>query len=341
MTTDAQAGRPGMREVAERAGVAISSVSRVLSNHPDVSQVMRNRVLDAVAALGYEPNFLAQSLRTGSTMTVGFIAGDISNPLLAHIALGSEIRLREGGYSMLLTNSLNDAALDLAHLQLLQQRRVDGLLLSVTDESDHRIVAAIGQAEPPLVLIDREIAATRPMAAVLSDHDHGTAAAVTHLIGLGHRRIALVGGSPRVRPTRERAKALRRVCRATPGVTGLVRNGAFTAEHGERATRELLTGPAPPTALIAGGNQILVGVLHCLRQLKVSVPVDLSLVTCDEVALSEFLEPELSAITRDLSALGRIGAELLLAQLAGEQPRREVLPTEFRATGSCAPMSVR
>src|SRR5580698_9918271 len=105
-------GRISMKEVAQRAGVAPSSISRVLSGHPNVSDVMRNRVTDAVAALGYEPDHLAQSLRRGATMTVGFVVGDISNPVLSENALGAETRLREAGYSMLLVNSMTDPQLD-------------------------------------------------------------------------------------------------------------------------------------------------------------------------------------------------------------------------------------
>ena len=124
-----------MREVARLAGVAMSSVSRVLSGHPDVSPAMRERVMEAVDELGYEPDLLAQSLRRATTRSVGFVVGDISNPLLAEIALGAETTLRDAGYSMLLTNSENDPALDAGHARLLLQRRVDGLLLSLAAEA--------------------------------------------------------------------------------------------------------------------------------------------------------------------------------------------------------------
>jgi LacI family transcriptional regulator len=105
-----------MREVAALAGVAMSSVSRVLSDHPDVSATMRRRVLDAVSELGYEPNLLAQSLRRQETKTIGFAVGDISNQLFAEVVAAAETRLREAGYSMLLTNSEARPALDASTL---------------------------------------------------------------------------------------------------------------------------------------------------------------------------------------------------------------------------------
>ena len=324
-----------MKEVADRAGVALSSVSRVLSGHPDVSEVMRNRVLDAVAALGYEPDQLAQSLRTGETKTIGFVVGDISNPLMSQIALGAEIELREAGYLTLLTNSVNDAALDVQHLRLLQQRRVDGLLLSLSDESNPEINAALMRTDVPGVLVDRQIVGS-PFGAVLSDHASGISEAVTLLTELGHLRIGLVNGNPRVRPSRERANALRRFLRQNREVSGTVKTAAFTPEHGYQATLELLQAEDAPTALIAGSNQILVGVLRALRELEMSIPDDISLVTCDAVPLAEFHMPPIATITRDFSVMGHTAAELLLEQLEGQPAREVVLPTGFEPTASCA-----
>lgn len=324
-----------MSEVADRAGVALSSVSRVLNGHPAVSEVMRNRVLDAAAALGYEPHLLAQSLRTGETMTIGFVVAEISNPLLSQIALGAEVRLREHGYSMILTNSINDPALEVRDLRLLRQRRVDGVLLSLSDETDARVMAALAGLDMPSVLVDRHVDGSH-LGAVLSDHASGVTAAVAHLIGLGHKRIGLVTGSPTTRPFREQATALRRACRSARGVTGVVRTGAFTSgEHGYQTTLDLLRGERAPTALIAGSNQILVGVLRALRELDVAVPDAISLIAYDAPPLAAFLTPPLTSIRRDLGAMGRTAAGLLLEQLDGRAPRTELLPLEFHPTASC------
>lgn len=329
--------RAGVKEVAERAGVAPSSVSRVLSGHPDVSMVMRNRVLDAVAALGYEPDLLAQSLRRGATMTVGFVVGDISNPLLSQIALGAEVELRAAGYSILLMNSINDAALDAAHVRLLRQRRVDGLLLSLADEGAPETLTALGASGAPYVLVDRDPAALDEASAVLSDHRAGITDTVDHLISLGHRRIGLINGNPNVRPAKERAAALRKACRNHPEVTAIVRSGAFSAEHGESATQALLSSAEPPTAIISGSNQILTGVLRALDTAGISVPSQMSLVTCDETSLAEFLDPPIATISRDTEDIGRQAARLLLDRLAGRSARTTTLPAVFQPTHSCAP----
>ena len=149
-----------MREVAEVAGVAMSSVSRVLSGHPDVSPAMRQRVLAAVEQLGYKPNLLAQSLRRQETLSVGFVVRDISNPLMAEIVKSAETRLRESRYALLLTNSESDPELDADHIRLFQQRRVDGLILSLTSETHPRTTSLLENLDIPCVLVDRDVPAS-------------------------------------------------------------------------------------------------------------------------------------------------------------------------------------
>lgn len=326
-----------MRAVAERAGVALSSVSRVLSGHPDVSLVMRNRVLDAIAALGYQPNLLARSLRQGTSNTVGFVVGDISNPLMSEIALGAETVLRHSGRSMLLVNSGGDADVDAHHIAYLAQRQVDGLLLSLADETWAPTLRALEDHGLAYVLIDREISGS---SAVLSDHSDGMTAAARHLISLGHRSIALITGPTSVRPSRERIKALRRECR-TADVSAVIRSGAFTAAHGETTARALLEQPSAPTAIIAGGNQILIGVLRAFRAMAIRVPEDISLVTCDAVPLADFHRPAIATVARDPRKMGEVAANLLLDSLDGAPASETVLPTLFVGGESCAPPKQR
>lgn len=338
----ANANRISMQEVAKRAGVAPSSVSRVLSGHPNVSDVMRNRVVDAVSALGYETDLLAQSLRRGASMTVGFVVATISNPLISEITLGAETCLRTAGYSMLLTNSMNSPTLDAEHIRLLAQRRVDGLLLSISSEDSQATMDAVNKSRVPVVLVDRELNVDREVSAVVAEHDTGIEAAVRHLVSLGHTRIALVNGPSDLRPARVRAATLRRISRHL-GVSALVRSGDFTTENGERNAHALLSETNRPTALVAGSNQILVGVLRAIRQHRLRIPDDISLVTCDEVPLAEFLVPPLATIERDHYQMGVIAAELLLESLSGSRPRVQRVPTTYIPTASVdrAPMFSR
>lgn len=186
------------------------------------------------------------------------------------------------------------------------------------------------------MLVDRGSSRIPDASAVLSDHADGMSQAVEQLLDLGHERIALVNGNPHVRPARERARVLRRLTRGRPGVTALVRQGSFTPAHGEAATSDLLGHEHPPTAVIAGGNQILTGVLRAIRAAGLRIPGDVSVITCDDVPLAEFLEPPIATISRDPKEMGRVAAELLLERLRGAEPRTVTLPTGFRATDSCA-----
>ncbi|GAB2892474.1 LacI family DNA-binding transcriptional regulator [Streptomyces mayteni] len=328
--------RVAIREVAEHAGVAVSSVSRVISGHPDVSDRMRQKVLKAIDELGYVPDLAAQSIRTGATKTVGFVISDIRNPLLAEIAHAAETRLRERGYTLLMMSSLHDPELEAEHLRRLAQHRVDGLLVSVTDERNPETAELLARAGVPIVLLDRDIAELPAASAIRFDHAAGLTEAVRHLVALGHRSIGLVGGSVHTRPSRERERALRRIVAELPGVTATVRGGDYTSEHGAAATRELLAGADRPTALIAGSNQILVGVLSALEELPHRIPADLSLVTCDDAPMAAFLRPRLATIRRDVTEFGRIGADQLLDALAGRSPRPVELPTRFDPADSCA-----
>src|SRR5262245_42739373 len=160
---------------------------------------MRRKVLAAVDQLGYEPDFLAQSMRSGATFAVGFVARDISSPLLAEIALGAERTLRGSGYYLLVLNSEGDPALDAGHIRQLEWRRVDGLLISLADEGNREAEAALAGLSVPAVLIDRELDSL-DASAVLADHSAGMDAVVSHLAGLGHRRIGLAAGPAVVRP---------------------------------------------------------------------------------------------------------------------------------------------
>jgi LacI family transcriptional regulator len=335
---DLRRKRASMSEVAQLADVAISSVSRVLSGHPDVSADMRVRVLEAVRQLEYEPDFLAQSLRRGATLSVGYVVGDISNPLMATITSGAESVLRRAGYSMLLMNSENDPMLDAAHIRFFQARRVDGMILSLASERHQETLDQLANVDVPIVVIDRDLPATHRASIARSDHRSGMRAAVSHLISLGHRRIALITGSVELWAVRERIDGMADAIRESGVQDASMRMvGSLSAEHGERSTEHLLNSHPRPTAIIAGGNQVLAGCVRALTRRGLSVPRDISLVTCDEVDLSVLHSPPIASVARDTIELGRTAADLLLERLDGGEPRTVLLPTAFTPRESCGP----
>jgi LacI family transcriptional regulator len=312
----------------------MSSVSRVLSGHPDVSPAMRTRVMAVVQELGYEPNLLASSLRRGSTMTVAFNVRDISSPVFSEIVLGAEVHLRAAGYTMLLTNSEGSAELDTAHISVFRRRRVDGLLLSLSDESDPGTLEQIHRLQVPYVLIDRELPDARAASAVLCDHAGATERVVEHLAGLGHRRIALVAGPLNVRPSRELKRSFEATC-ARVGAEATVENGAFSGQYGEEAAMRALSRRHRPTAIVSGFSQVLPGVLRAIRALHMHIPADVSLVTFDDVPMLEFVDPPIAIVSRDPRSMGREAARLLLRRLDGEPPATATIPTHFAPRASC------
>jgi LacI family transcriptional regulator len=327
----------GVKAVAELANVAISSVSRVLTDHPAVSPEMRERVLAAAAQLGYEPDLLAQGLRRGASLSIGFVVRDISNPVLAELALGAETELSRAGYSMLLANSHGDADSDAAGINLFRRRRVDGLLLSLSDEMHEPTLAAVRTFKAPIVLIDRQLGEDSAIAAVLSDHASGVREAVGRMIELGHRRIGLVTGEGRIFPMRIISRVAEEICRAA-GVDLIVESGELLADDGAAQIRRMFARDSAPTAILTSSNQILVGALHTLKDLGLRIPDDVSVITFDDIPLLDLLDPPIGVISRQPSKLGRRSANVLLDQLRGDAEKITVtVPTVFDPRGSLAP----
>lgn len=324
------ASRTGIKEVAERAGVAISSVSRVLSDHPDVSDEMRAKVMAAVDQVGYRPDFLAQSLRRRQTMSIGFVASYIGNPVLAETITGAERALRGAGYSMLITDAEGDPALDREHVEVLAHRRVDALLLSLSDERDPAVRSVLEGLDVPVVFVDRDVPAGMEAPQVRFDHRSGMREAARSLWDHGHRRIALITGGPR-RPARERRTGVEDVFKQKGGEP-IAFEGPFTVEYGTRATLQALDLQPAVTAIVAAGNLYLRGALRGLRERGLVAGRDIAVVGCDDVAVAEFHEPPIAVVTRDTTALGDLAARVILAELgvAAEVPEAErEMPTEF------------
>jgi LacI family transcriptional regulator len=331
-----------IRDVAKQAGVAISSVSRVLSNHPHVSDELRSRVEAAARELGYRPNYVAHSLRRGNTLSAGFLVGTISNPIIADISASASDVLASYGYATLLVCSENDPVTDVDYLHFLAQRQVSGLIVSsAADGPDDRLRALLGELGLPAVMLDRRRQPAPHVSAVLSDHRQGMQSAVAHLLAQGHRRVALVGGLEHFDPAAARLAGYLHGFQAaglSPDLS-LVRSLGMGRGAGYTATRQLFAKRSPPTALIAGGNLLLTGVLQALKELQIAIGRDLALVGCDDTDLTRLHTPPITVIARDLVLMGRIAAETLIETIEQNGGQTHVLPTqlEVRESSLCAP----
>jgi LacI family transcriptional regulator len=330
----------GIRAVAQRAGVAVSSVSRAFSPGESVSPETRARIFEAARAVGYIPNAVARSLRLGSTSSIGCVVANIANPNFAQIITGAGQSLQSHGYVMLIANSAEGAQNEVSQLEMLRRHRIDGMLVSVVDETNPETRAQLEAIRQPAVLLDRDLPGLDRFGRVLFDHQAGITAAIAALAELGHRKVAFIGGSANVRPTRERSEAFRKAC-TERNLAGIVRLGSYADAHGEASAQALLSSATVPSAIIAGSNQILIGVLRALRSRGMRIPQDISVVTCDEVPLMDALVPKQAVISRDLLLLGRESAEMLVSMIGGAPARTKVLPVSFRFGPSCAPPSER
>lgn len=327
-----------IRDVAARAGVSIGTVSRVL-NDQAVSWKTNVAVRRAIEELRYSRNSIAQSMRTNSTRSIGLVVNDISNPLFSRIAKSFDKALYESGYSLLIANTENDPKREQLILESLIQRRIDGLAIAQSSENDKVTNAILKSAGFPIVLLDRE--SVLPISSVCDDHVSGIKKGIQYLVDLGHRDIAMITGDNHIRPGRERARGYREAMGelGLPVSDHLLRQGRLDAAFGYEQAAELLLGHGKPTALIAGGNQILAGVLRVVRQMELDIPKDISLIACDEVDLSQLMNPPITVIARDLDQTGLYAAQMLLAQFAKSAavaPQRRMISPELIVRGSCA-----
>lgn len=329
---------PTIREVARQAGVSVSTVSRVLNDYPFVSEAVRERVVAVMGELDYHPDVTARSMRTGASQAVGFVVPDITNPVFAGIAKGVDEVLQGHGHSLVLADTDNDASHETGQLAMLAQRRLEGLIIAVADENAPGLPDRLGRFRA-CVLFDRKIPGATADA-VVTDHALGMGEALAHLARLGHRRVALVAGRPSQLGSRARVSAYRDLVPAL-GLApdpALVEVGVHSRETGYAAVQRLCALADPPTAIVAGNNQLTAGAIAALHDLGMRIPEDVSLVGTDDVDLTRLHDPPVDVIDRDMVEHGRVAAGLLLERIADPlaAPRTATLPARFIPRRTCA-----
>ncbi|MEW2261496.1 LacI family DNA-binding transcriptional regulator [Streptomyces sp. NPDC047853] len=332
-----------MTDVARSAGVSVATVSHVLNDTRPVRPHTRQAVLDAIEELGYTPNTLARSLVTSRTRSIGLAVSAISNPYFTEILQGVEAAALEHGYSLLIADPHDDPAHERKVAQLLHERRVDGMI--VAPSADPRdLLSYLGRHRVPGVFLDRIVGIPEGTGAALFDQvcaesAEPTTRLVTHLAGLGHRRIGLVAGRPGLSTTRERITGYRHGLAAAglPYDERLLVHGDSEAAGGERAAAALLSLAVPPTALVTANNAMTIGALRALRERGLAVPGDLALCCFDDFAWADLFSPRLTAVAQPSREIGARAVRLLLERLAApERPARTVrLPCAFVHRTSC------
>ena len=305
-----------MREVAERAGVSLVTVSRVINSHESVRPATRARVQAAIEALQYVPDQLAGSLRSRQSGTIGLLLPTIDNAFWTGIARGVEDEGEAQGYSVFFCNSDDDVAKEARYLEALIGRRAEGIVIVPTAESTDQL-RRVQQRQMPIMQVHRKLDGLEADC-IRTDSQGGTEALTEHLLALGCRQIAFLGATTTLSPARDCLGGyLAAMGRAgVPVDQSLIRLGRTRPEVGYALAVELLRA-ARPEAICIGNSRLAVGALHALREAGLHIPGDMRVATFYDIAALDAYSPALITAVQPAYELGRLGARQLLRRIAG------------------------
>lgn len=321
--------RPTIRDVAHESGVSRQTVSRVINGDPRVAPATREHVEAAIARLGFRPNLIAQSMARGRTHTLACLAPNLTDFTFASIIEGAEAEARQHGYFLLSSSAPDAPAFAALVEQLVLQRRVDGVLV-INPYIDERYQHL--SAEAPLVLVGARSRDAR-LGSVSLDEQAAARIAVTHLVGLGHTRVAVVHG-PLTEDCSQDRNAGYAAALQSAGLTldpGLVVGGDWSATSGHAAISRLLQAGREFTAVFAQNDRMAVGAVRALREAGRRVPDDISVMGFDDIPLASYFDPPLTTMRQDMPRIGRQAARLLIQALesADTPPQHINLPAEL------------
>lgn len=297
---------PTVADVARRAHVSRATVSRVLNQYAHVRSEVRTRVQQAVRALGYRPDQVARSLARRETRTLGLVVADIANPFYGETARAIVETARDHGYHVILCNTDNRPALQDEYVEVLRQRRVDGIILGSVFLTDP-VVEALIAADYPCLMYNRRLRAPRGNFIVL-DNARAGRDLTRHLLALGHTRIGFVGGLRNVSTAAERLRGYRLGLRGAriPVERELIRSGAFRAEGARLAAFGLLKLRDRPTAIVAGNDLMALGVIQAAGDLGLRIPAELAVVGFDDIEFAGHSEIQLTTMAQQKAEMGRL-----------------------------------
>ena len=318
---DAGGRRPTIKDVARIVGVDPSLVSRVVNNDPkaSASPATRQRILDVVEKLGYSASVMARGLRTARTWTIGLLLPDLTNPMYASIVRGAETEALAREFGIVIGTHI-EGEREESLTRLLQQRRVDGLLVAsgVLRDGFMRQVATNGAG--PVVLVNRRVRGVT--ASVVVDDAAGARTAAEHLTSLGHRKIAGLFGPSAIDTTLRRRKGFEQACSAAGIKPTVVELTSWGSEHGYHGAQALLTKSGRPTAIFASTLAIGIGVLRAAREMSIEVPRQLSVVALHDAEIADYLAPPLTTVVMPSEKMGACAVDLLVSMIGGGSPRQ-------------------
>ncbi len=306
--------RISIKDIARAAGVSHSTVSRSLSDSPLVNPETKARIQRLSSEMGYTPNAAARSLVMGRTRTVGVVVTTIADPFIAEVTQGIESTAYEHGYTVVLASSNSDPAREIAAVEMLRSKRVDGVIVTSSRVGAlyHDHLERIGV---PVVLINNHSEQSgRYTFSISVDNQHGGYLATQHLIALGHRRIAFVTAQVNHSSNMGRLAGYQ-LALSEAGLASdpsLVVAGNGRVDGGVHSWSSLKTLPEPPTAVFCYNDMTAIGLLHAVQQAGLSVPQDLSVVGFDDIPFALYVSPALTTIAQPQFAMGQQAMQMAL-----------------------------
>jgi len=329
-------------DVADEAGVSYATVSRVINNKDHVSPEKRERVLRAMAQLGYVVNVQARSLAGGESRVVGLLVDYLSSSYMDEIIRGIDVALDSRNYDLMLYTTHRRKTKESTYVTKLTRNLADGLLL-ILPRNATAYLDTLRQRQFPHVLIDY-LSDGQNVPSVSATNFRGAYEAISYLLSLGHQRIGFITGNMEFGCARDRLNGYRAALKdhGVPFDPPLVSEGDFWQPQGYQCTQKLLSLAEPPTAIFASNDAMAFGVMEAARERGLRLPEDLSIIGFDDIPQASHVHPALTTVRQPLEEMGRSAANLLLKYIA--QPDAEVerieLSTEFIIRESCqAPQS--
>ncbi len=332
-----------MRQIAERAKVSLGTVSHVVNGTARVRPKLKQRVSEAIRALGFQPSALAQGLRRNRIMMLGMIVPDITNPFFPGVVRGAEDVAFQASYRLVLCNTDNEPAKEALYVTELRSYRAAGLLIIPAAGSDLTSELGAGpMGNQPVVCIDR-CPEGWTGDAVIAGNEAGAYQATRYLIESGHRKLGVITGPSLLANSVERLNGFRRALRGA-GLTiapEFIQQAAFDTRSGYLAGKRILRMLPRPTAIFACNDMMALGVLHAVHELGLRCPEDLSLVGFDNLEFCEFTSPALTSVYQPGYQMGAAAADLLIKRINGLQdaPQRIAMQTELKVRHSVLPIA--
>ncbi len=332
-----------MRQIAERAGVSIGTVSHVMNGTATVREKLRERVLEAIRSLGYQPSQLARGLRRNQTSMLVMMIPDVTNPFFPAVVRGVEDVAYKSSLRLVLCNTDNDPRKEISYLNEMRSYRPAGWLIIPSVDSDIAMhFKSTATKEPPVVCLDRQPRGWRGDVALVAN-EQGSYDATRHLLRMGHRQLAVITGPLHLGNAVERLEGFKRALAEAkvPIEPDYIQEARFERNSGYQAAIRLLRMLPRPTAIFACNDLMALGVFLAARELGLHCPEDISIVGFDNLDFAEFTAPALTTVHQPGYQLGTAAARLLLERIKGSKHRAKkvVLPSELKIRNSVAPPS--